>query len=173
MANSISVDVILEYLRKNKLTRAEAAFRGELNDHPDLNGVLQKLTIEDKELSQSTEGASRGKATSETPGTTLRNSEDVYKETSSRSSGEISKELIIKEIECGTGRNGSDCNWKNVQEQKKVNESVGTSDKNFSFANSSEDTIDLYSWKYTPVNGPLVISMTVELPLTSPVWCTL
>ncbi|XP_049396272.1 uncharacterized protein LOC125860374 isoform X2 [Solanum stenotomum] len=155
MANSISVDVILEYLRKNKLTRAEAAFRGELNDHPDLNGVLQKLTIEDKELSQSTEGASRGKATSETPGTTLQNSEDVYKETSLRSSGEISKELIIKEIECGTGRNGSDCNWKNVQEQKKVNESVGTSDKNFSFANSSEDTIDLYSWKYTPVNGPV------------------
>lgn len=155
MANPISVDVILEYLRKNKLTRAEAAFRGELNDHPDLNGVLQKLTIEDKELSQSTEGTSRGKATSETPVTTLRNSEEVYKETSSRSSGEISKELIVKEIECGTGRNGADCNWKNVQEQKKVNESAGTSDKNFSFANSSEDTIDLYSWKYPPVNSPV------------------
>ncbi|KAM3319468.1 putative protein isoform X1 [Capsicum chacoense] len=155
MANSTSVDGILEFLRKNKFARAEAALRGELNNHPDLNGVLQKLTIEDKELSQSTEGASRGKATIETPGTIFRNSEDVYKETSSKNSGEISKELIIKEIECGTGRNGSDCNWKNVQEQKKVNESVGTSDKNFSFASSSEDTIDLYSWKYTPGNGPV------------------
>ncbi|KAJ8537093.1 hypothetical protein K7X08_035494 [Anisodus acutangulus] len=146
MANPTSVDVILEFLRKNKFTRAEAALRGELNNHPDLNDVLQKLTVEDKELSQSTEGA---------PGTTFRNSEDVYKETSSRSSGEISKELIIKEIKCGTGRNGSDINWKNVQEQKKVNESVGTSDKNFNFANSSDDTIDLYSWKYTPGNGPV------------------
>lgn len=155
MGDSNSVDVILEFLRKNKFTRAEAALRNELNNRPDLNGVLQKLTIEDKELSQSSEGANRGKATTETPGTTFPSSEDVYKETSSRSSGEISKELIVKEIECGTGRNGSDCNWKNVQEQKKVNESVGTSDKNFSFANSSEDTIDLYSWKYTPVNGPV------------------
>lgn len=153
MANSTSVDVILEYLRKNKFTRAEAALRGELNNHPDLNGVLQKLTIEDKELSLSTDKASRGKATIEPPGTTFRNSEDVYNETSSRSSGEISKELIVKEIECGTGRNGSDSNWKNVQELKKVNESVGTSDKSFSFANSSDDTIDLYSWKYTPGNS--------------------
>ncbi|CAN4087836.1 unnamed protein product [Withania somnifera] len=155
MANQTSVDVILEFLRKNKFTRAEAALRGELNNHPDLNGVLQKLTIEDKELRQSIEGGSRGKATIETPGTSFRNSEDVYKETSSKSSGEISKELIIKEIECGTGRNGSDCNWKNVQEQKKVGESVGTSDKSFSFPNSSEDAIDMYSWKYTPGNGPV------------------
>ncbi|CAN4085404.1 unnamed protein product [Withania somnifera] len=155
MANSTSVDVILEFLRKNKFTRAEAALRGELNNHPDLNVVLQKLTIEDKELSQSTEGGSMGKTAIETPGTTFRSSEDVYKETSSRSSGEISKELVIKEIECGTVRNSSDCNWKNVQEQKKINESVGTSDKSFSFANSSEDAIDLYSWKYTPGNGPL------------------
>ncbi|KAH7851567.1 hypothetical protein Vadar_013465 [Vaccinium darrowii] len=38
----------IQLLRRNKFTRAEAALRGELGSRPDLNGLIEKLTIEDK-----------------------------------------------------------------------------------------------------------------------------
>ncbi|XP_059300071.1 uncharacterized protein LOC132052514 [Lycium ferocissimum] len=146
MADSTSLDVILEFLRKNKFTGAEAALRGELNKCSDLNGVVEKLTLEDKELSRSLE-ANGGKSTMENLGMTYRNGGEVFKETSSRSSGETSKELIVKEIECGIGRNGSECNLKNVAYVGKKKE----------HNNNAEDTmIDMYSWNYDPSNGSLL-----------------
>ncbi|MCD9642518.1 hypothetical protein HAX54_029359 [Datura stramonium] len=159
MADFTSLDVILEFLRKNKFTGAEAALRGELNKRSDLNGVVEKLTLEDEELSRSLE-ANGGKATMENLGMVCRNGGEVFKETSLRSSGETSKELIVKEIEFGIGRNGSDCNLKNVAyagKKKEHNDSVGTYNKTFSVCNNAEDAlIDMYSWNYSPSNGSFV-----------------
>ncbi|THG10043.1 hypothetical protein TEA_028114 [Camellia sinensis var. sinensis] len=146
MAESSSVDVILEFLRRNKFTRAEAAFRSELNNRPDLNGFLEKLTIKE-ELGKLLEEENRGKATTENQGT------------SNQNTGEVSKELIVMEIEHGSGRNGSESKWKNsasVGERNKLNEPIGTSGKNFTFSKGLEDTVlDLYSWNFNPGNGPV------------------
>ncbi|KAL0357618.1 UNVERIFIED_CONTAM: Serine/threonine-protein kinase ppk5 [Sesamum calycinum] len=130
MADSSSVDDILEYLRRNKFTKAEAALRSELGNRPDLNGILQKLKLDDRELGSSSSEEANG-----------------------------AKELIVKEVECGTGRNGAENKWKSrdtIGEQTMVDVSVGTSDKNFTFSKSSDDTVlDLYSWKYSTGNGPV------------------
>ncbi|CAL9138819.1 unnamed protein product [Musa acuminata var. zebrina] len=77
-----SVDVVLEFLRKNRFSKAEAALRGELNARPDLSGFLQKHLAEEKEEVGRTVG-----------------------EVSSVSA-ESSKEFIIKEIEVGGIGNG-------------------------------------------------------------------
>ncbi|KAM3374512.1 hypothetical protein P3S68_013226 [Capsicum galapagoense] len=159
MADFTSLDAILEFLRKNKFTGAEAALRGEMIKRSDLNGVAEKLTLEDEELSRTLE-ANGGKATRENLGMACRNGGEVLKEASSRSSGETSKELIVKEIECEIGSNGSNCNLKNVTyvgKKKEHNESVGTYNKTLSVCNNAEDTmIDMYSWNYNPSNVSLV-----------------
>ncbi|XP_050216477.1 uncharacterized protein LOC126667532 [Mercurialis annua] len=138
MADSSSVDVILDFLKRNRFTRAEAALRSELTNHPDLNGFLTKLTLEDKESAKVLEEESRSKAGS--------NNQRL----GSRNSFEISNELIVKEIECGTGRNGTESKWRNSalvgDRSDKVNETT--------VANDSEDTmLDLYSWNFNSRNG--------------------
>ncbi|CAN4099209.1 unnamed protein product [Withania somnifera] len=158
MADTTSLDVILEFLPKNKFTGAEAALRGELNIRSGLNGVVEKLTLQDEELSRYLK-ANEGKVTVENFGMACLNGGEVFKETSSRSSGETSKEFIVKEIECGIGINGSDCYLKNVafEKKKELNESVGTYNKIFGVCNNTEDTmIDMYPWNYSPSNGSLV-----------------
>ncbi|GAV74037.1 Pkinase domain-containing protein [Cephalotus follicularis] len=146
MEDPSSVDVILDFLRRNRFTRAEAALRSELYNRPDLNGFLQKLALEDKEPSAVLEEEKRGKSTSEAV-------------SGSPNSGELSKELIVKEIECGTGRNGSESKWRNaasIGERNKPNDMIGTSDKSFTISNRSEDSkLDLCSWNFNPTNGPL------------------
>ncbi|XP_022897164.1 uncharacterized protein LOC111410821 isoform X2 [Olea europaea var. sylvestris] len=156
MADSSSVDVILEFLRRNKFKNAEAALRGELCNRPDLNGVLQTLIIEDKvygsKLSQDVNG---GKVVEEDRKiTSFQNSREGLMETSSsQTNGEFLKELIVKEIECQTEIKGPDCKWENfcsIENQGKVKELVAINGKN------SDDTVHgLYSWKYSPSNGPV------------------
>ncbi|KAM7471049.1 hypothetical protein LguiA_009232 [Lonicera macranthoides] len=145
MADSSSVDVILEFLRRNKFSRAEAALRSELGNRPDLIGFLQNLTLEEKSSCKLLDEANGAIPAAENPGW------------SSRTSNEVSEELIVKEIEYGTGRNGSESKQKNtvsIVERNKPTEPIGTRDKNFSLSNSSEDTIlDLYSLKFNPNNG--------------------
>ncbi|XP_052182252.1 uncharacterized protein LOC127794954 [Diospyros lotus] len=147
MADSSSVNVILDFLRRNKFSRAEAALRSELSNHPDLNGFLEKLTVEEKDSSKLLDEENRSKTTPENEGS------------SNRNIGEVSKELIVKEIECGTGRNGSESKWKNstsIGERNKLSEPIGTSGKNFAFSRSSEDNVlDLYSWNFNPSNNSL------------------
>lgn len=171
MADSSSVDVILEFLKRNNFTRAEAALLSELNNRSDLNGVLQKLTVEDKGLSRPLEEANGGKTGLEHLGKFSKSSGEVSKESRSQGCSEISKELIVKEIECGTGRNGSDTKWKSVAyigDQSKVNASVGTSDKNFTFSKGSDDTVlDLYSWKLGQNNNGPVVSYPNDAPSVS------
>ncbi|KAJ9141596.1 hypothetical protein P3X46_032111 [Hevea brasiliensis] len=138
MADTSSVDVILGFLRRNRFTRAEAALRSELNNHPDLNGFLKKLSFEDKEL---------GKVLEEENGSKPGTDNQVL---GSQNSFEVSNELIIKEIECGTGRNGSESKWRNSalvgEWSGKPNEAIGTID-------SEGSVLDLYSWKFNARNG--------------------
>ncbi|XP_074559078.1 uncharacterized protein LOC141815017 [Curcuma longa] len=82
-----SVDVVLEFLRRNRFTNAEAALRGELNARPDLNGFLQKHLAEEKEEA--------GKTIGEV---------DSVRQQSMNSVG-TSKEFIVKEIEVGVTGN--------------------------------------------------------------------
>ncbi|XP_044466100.1 uncharacterized protein LOC123196229 [Mangifera indica] len=147
MADKGSLDVILEFLRRNRFTRAEAALRSELGNHPDLNGFLEKLNLEEKVSTEVSEEENGSKSASENQGS------------SSRNTSEISKELIVKEIEYGTGRNGSESKWRNAAssgERNKPNEAVGTNEKSFTFSKGSEDNVlDLYSWNnYSSSNGP-------------------
>ncbi|PIN25544.1 Dual-specificity tyrosine-phosphorylation regulated kinase [Handroanthus impetiginosus] len=163
MADSTPVDVILEFLRRNKFTKAEAALRSELGNRPDLNGIIQKLTLDDKGPGNRSSEEVNGSVTAEDDRkiNSAQHSGQSLKDSLTSSSAEASKELIVKEVECGTGRNGSDAKWKSCSttgEQSKVNESVGTSDKNFTFSKGSDDTVlDLYSWKYSTSNGPVTL----------------
>ncbi|XP_020231559.1 uncharacterized protein LOC109812099 [Cajanus cajan] len=145
MADTNSVEVILDFLRRNRFTRAEAALRSELSNCSDVNGFLQKLTLEEKDLRGVLQN-DKGKPVVENQGS------------DSLDGVEVSKELIVKEIECRTGKNAAESKWKTVAptvERNKSNEVVGTSDKNFTFSKSSEDSVlDLYSWKYNLSNGP-------------------
>ncbi|KAM7279864.1 hypothetical protein ACFE04_006998 [Oxalis oulophora] len=130
MSDTNSVDVILEYLRKNRFSRAEEAFRGELGNRPDLNGLLPKLSVEGKEPEKVDAAHSKSESHSRNSG------------------GEVSKELIVKEIECGVGL---DNKW------SKPNEVIGKNDRNFNFSKEPEDSVlDLYSWDFSPSNFPLV-----------------
>lgn len=150
MVDTNSIDVILDFLKRNQFTRAEAALRSELSNHPDLNGLLKELTLEEKGL-----GDTLGVENGDKPMVENRL-------TGSRNNLDVSKELIVKEIECGSGRNGAESKWKNDSEfveRNKSNESVGTSDRNFTFSQGSEDTVlDLYSWKVKSSNGLVGIS---------------
>lgn len=145
MADTSSVDVILEFLRKNRFTRAEAALRSELSGRPDLNGFLRKLSLDEKDLGKVLDGESGKKSTSEN---------QIY---GPQNTSEVSKELIVKEIECGTGRNGSESKWRNsasTGEQSKPNDRTVLSEMSFTFSKGSGDTrLDLHSWNFNPSNG--------------------
>ncbi|KAL3628941.1 hypothetical protein CASFOL_027987 [Castilleja foliolosa] len=143
MADSSRVDVILEFLKKNKYTNAEAALRSELGNRPDLNGILQKLTLDDKDSITKPTGEVNGAIVVEDD-QMIKSSRPIgvknLKDLSASTSAEVaSKELIVKEVECGTG------------------------DKNFTFSNCSEDTVlDLASWKYSTSNGPITFNQSDE-----------
>ncbi|XP_057951930.1 uncharacterized protein LOC131146367 isoform X2 [Malania oleifera] len=150
MADASSVNVILDFLRKNRFTRAEAALRSELSKRPDMNGFLKNFTFDENDLSW-TAGQENGD----------RRQGLEIQGTCSQSSGEVSKELVIKEIECGTTRHGSEGKWKTVAsigEHNEPNEAIGMSDKNFSFSKggSEDNMLDLYAWKLSASNGPVV-----------------
>ncbi|RRT34041.1 hypothetical protein B296_00051797 [Ensete ventricosum] len=84
-----SVNVVLEFLKKNRFTKAEAALRGELNARPDLNGFLQKHLAEEKEV-----------------GRTVGEVDTVRQQSTSSQIAESSKEFVVKEIEVGGIGNG-------------------------------------------------------------------
>ncbi|KAL3835290.1 hypothetical protein ACJIZ3_010026 [Penstemon smallii] len=158
MADSSSVDVILDFLKRNNFSKAEAALRSELGNRPDLNEILQKLKLDDASGSRSREEINGVRIVKEDQkiDTSWHSGEGIkYSPTSS--SAEPSKELVVKEVECGTGRNGSESKSQScglIGEQNNIKESVGKIDKNFTFSKNSDDTVlDLYSWKYS--NGPI------------------
>ncbi|XVF53733.1 hypothetical protein PTKIN_Ptkin05aG0122500 [Pterospermum kingtungense] len=145
MTEPSSVDVILDFLRRNQFTRAEAALQSELSNHPDLNGFLQKLTLEEDS----------GKVLEEKKGKKTAGESHV---SGSRNSDEVSKELIVKEIEYGADRNGSESKLisaVSTAEHSKPYEAKVTSDKSFTFLKKSEDSLlNLQSWNFNASNGP-------------------
>lgn len=147
MAEGSSVDSILEFLRKNQFKSTEAALRSELGNSSDMNGFLRKLTLEEKDINHMM-GEENGD---------IEQSAEGRGAISEQSSGEVSKELVIKEVECGTTRNISESKWKavsSVGERKEVSEASGVSNRGFTFSKGSEDPVhDLYSLKYNPRNG--------------------
>ncbi|XP_042038760.1 uncharacterized protein LOC121784641 [Salvia splendens] len=160
MADSGSVDVILEFLKKNKFTKAEAALRSELGNRPDLNELLQKLMLDDKESSGSGKEVNMAVSGEEDKNTkSARHGVESLKGSFALSTVDSSKELIVKEVDSGTGRNELDKKWKNAgttKKQSKAGENIAASEKNFVFSNGLDDTVlDLYSWKYGTSNGPV------------------
>ncbi|XP_073143613.1 uncharacterized protein [Henckelia pumila] len=159
MADSNPVDGILEFLRRNKFGKAEAALRSELSNRPDLNGILQKLTLNDNEPAcWSGEEANAAKVVEEDrKALSYRRGGEGLSDSKILSSAEASEEIIVKEVECGTWKNASDGKWKSCgsfEERSKVGEFVGISDKNFTFSKSADDVVlDLYSWNYGTNNG--------------------
>lgn len=158
MADSSPADDILEFLRRNNFTKAEAALRSELGNRPDLNGILQKLKLDDKEsCSRSSEEVNGAKLLEEDR--KIKSPQNSGEGLKDSSSAEASKELIVKEVECEIGRKGSESKWKScgtIGERSMINVSVGTSDNNYTFSKSSDDAVlDLCSWKYRTSNGPV------------------
>ncbi|XP_021769593.1 uncharacterized protein LOC110733827 [Chenopodium quinoa] len=143
MDNTGSVDVILEFLQKNGFSRAEAALLNELGNRPDNNG-FQKLTLEEE----------RGKKAVE------ENVESIpvqNHESGSWNSCDVSKELIVKEIECGSTSHGKKSKWNSntsIVEHRTSGEADRVSEKNFSFSKESDDTVlDLCTWRNSQNNG--------------------
>lgn len=160
MADSGSVDVILEFLRKNKFTKAEAALRSELGNRPELAEILQKLMLDDEESGRSVKEVNVSISGEEDKNLkSTRHDAESLKGPFTSSAGESSKELIVKEVDSGTGRNGPEYKWKNagaIGKQGKVVENVAASEKTFAFSNGLDDTVlDLYPWKSSTSNGPV------------------
>ncbi|ONK65343.1 uncharacterized protein A4U43_C07F36140 [Asparagus officinalis] len=88
-----SVDVVLEFLRKNRFTKAEAALKGELGSWPNFDESFDKyLSKERKEVREETRPATNS------------NQQDI----GTRRSNDISQEFIVKDIEGGRSRNRSE-----------------------------------------------------------------
>lgn len=86
-----SVDVVLEFLRKNRFTKAEAALRGELSCRPDSDESSEKsLSKEKKEVREEIKPVTNSR-----------------QQDAGTQSSEFSPEFIIKDIEV-RNRNGSD-----------------------------------------------------------------
>lgn len=155
MADSTPVDDILEFLRRNKFANAEAALRGELGNRHDLNGVLEKLKLDDKESSGRSDEEVNGAKLLEQD-TQLRSSQNIARALKESSSAEASKELIVKVVECEVESYGSEPQQKGcgtVGEQSMVSVSVGTNDTSFTFSKTSDDNV-LDLWKYSTSNAP-------------------
>ncbi|CAN8239656.1 unnamed protein product [Cochlearia groenlandica] len=140
MTDKSSVDGILDFLKKNRFSKAEEALRNELNNRSDLNGFLQKLNLD--EAKDSIERASC-------------NNELMM---SGSRDGEVSKELIVKEIDCVTGTdNASVIKWENGAASEKPSKKetvVASSDTSFTFSKKSGDVVpDSRSCKFTSGNG--------------------
>ncbi|XXG51316.1 hypothetical protein AAC387_Pa02g5119 [Persea americana] len=132
-----SVDSILDFLKLNGFTEAEAALRGELSNRSESNGAISSYVMEGGEDS-------------------VIRVKDQSKGSRGSQSGEISKELIVKEVEGGTVTNGSITKLKSVSvgERSKGGEILGSGEKSAGFARGSENALgDLYSWNINPGNG--------------------
>lgn len=146
MTDQSSVDGILEFLRNNRFSQAEEALRNELNNRSDINGFLQKLKLEDKDSNEKAAG-------------------NELRRSGSRDS-EVSKELIVKEVDCGTSTNGSVIKWENgaTADNPSKKEPVVSSEMSFTFSKNSGDAAappDAHSYEFTSGNGTLERSESV------------
>ncbi|GAB2293218.1 hypothetical protein Dimus_027426 [Dionaea muscipula] len=152
MSDSSSIGNILEYLKKNGFSKAEAALRSEMTNRPDVNG-FQRISYGEKDGCNNVEEQNAEKPIKD-------------QESGPRNRSEVSKELIVKEIECGNTQNLLGSRWKSsgfTSEHNSVSQAMGTSNKSFTFSRGSEDTVlDLQSWKLNPSNDSTEPSRTLS-----------
>ncbi|CAN8258971.1 unnamed protein product [Cochlearia groenlandica] len=133
MEEESSIDSILEFLRRNRFMRAEAALIGELSNNTSSNGCLQKQSFENNGvkkllLDKKVGGSSRGL------GLEKRN--------------QACDESVVKEIQCGDDNSFHDAS---VQTQSGfgANE-AGFWEERFTFSEGLVDTeLDLPPWNHT------------------------
>ncbi|KAL9224350.1 hypothetical protein vseg_000393 [Gypsophila vaccaria] len=158
MEDVSSVDVVLDFLQKKGFSGAEAALRCELGSRPDKNG-FQKLSLEDRE---------RGKKAHEEFVKLYGGNE----ESSSWRSGGSSGELIVKDIDFGTNKNGKETTRKGTttsSEDKTPVVSVGGTDKGFTILRSSNNVLPDYTRKSNQDNSFGNAEFVEEFQKTVPV----
>uniref|UniRef100_A0A7N1A7G1 Protein kinase domain-containing protein n=1 Tax=Kalanchoe fedtschenkoi TaxID=63787 RepID=A0A7N1A7G1_KALFE len=140
--DSSSVDFIVGFLRRNNFTKAEAALISELSNRPDLNGVIQKLSLEEREFS-----AERNVENQNKPGPRTQ-------QLASRGTNEMRKEHIVKEIEHGSWSNDGPISNENGTSSLGEWDNTTTCDEELNFTESREGTmLDLYSSNPYANNG--------------------
>ncbi|TVU45345.1 hypothetical protein EJB05_04830 [Eragrostis curvula] len=92
---SENIDLVLEFLRKNRFAKAEAALRGELTGRGDSNGPTTQRRLADPKAEEEQEGSEVG-------------SNAGPKGAASVRSVDSSREFIVKEIDVGAMPNRSD-----------------------------------------------------------------
>ncbi|XP_074370842.1 uncharacterized protein LOC141711995 [Apium graveolens] len=139
-----SIDMILDFLKMNNFSRAEAALRSELGNRSDLNGFLQNLTLDGEGLENEEKGKDLENGVRKIP--TLQGSGDVS-----------SSEIVVKEVERGPKNGGS-----NNSKLSHTGEQVGNVSRvlpgdvveDFGFLESVDDAPDFYT-KYSISNGSM------------------
>jgi len=91
---SENIDLVLEFLRKNRFAKAEAALRGELTGHANSNGVTTQRRVAELKEDEEQED--------------LVGSNVGPKGAATARSADSSREFIVKEIDVGALPNGSD-----------------------------------------------------------------
>ncbi|KAL8233238.1 hypothetical protein R6Q57_003016 [Mikania cordata] len=126
MADSSSVNVILEFLKSNKFSKAEAALRSEIGNRFDLNRLRQDLKHK------------QGKSS-------LINDE---------SSKEDFVVKVMEHEVARNGSDGKFTNVAFVDDKSKAGEPIGKKEKNCSsLSNSDETGLDIYSRNFSSSNG--------------------
>ncbi|XP_068661470.1 uncharacterized protein [Aristolochia californica] len=146
-----TVEVILDFLKRNQFTRAEAALRGELLSRSDLNLSIQRPSAEEIFLNDPQKEGKSSVGSVTQPGAVA-----------SRTS-EVSKELIIKEVECEATRNGTESKHKTISslEKNKANDLTGR------LTSGSDNTLtDLYSWNFNPGDDGTISNSLSDLQIS-------
>ncbi|CAH2053447.1 unnamed protein product [Thlaspi arvense] len=137
MEDASSIDSILEFLRRNRFMRAEAALISELSNNRSSNGNLQKLNFENNGVSKLLEK----KQASSKRALGLENKSQVS-----------SDELVVKEIQCGAA--ASERNHMTDVSVQTQNGSCGNAgdfwEERFTFSEGLVDNeLDLPPWNHT------------------------
>lgn len=136
MEDSSSVDSILEFLRRNRFMRAEAALISELSNNQSSNGSLQKLNFENKSV---TKLLDKKKQVGSSRALGLEND------------NHISDELVVKEIQCGAASNLHESNRMNdVSVQTQSGNAADFWEERFTFSEGLVDNeLDLPPWNHS------------------------
>lgn len=140
------IDAILDFLKQNQFTQAEAALRRELSKYSESNGSNMVPLPEEIDSSNLMEEAKVGAIAVKHHGMGVEVS----------TSGEISKELIVKEVECRSVSKGFGMNCKpvSVVERNKACAFAGSSEKSAFLTQGSKNALgDSYLWNLNFGNG--------------------
>ncbi|XP_068658333.1 uncharacterized protein [Aristolochia californica] len=144
-----TLEVILDFLRQNQFTRAEAALRGELLSRSDLNLSCQGPSAEERFFNDSSKEEKSSVVSVKQPGAIAPRISEVF------------KELIIKEVECE--RNGTQSKQKTSSsgEKSKADDLTGK------LTSGSDNTLsDLYSWNLNPGDDGTISNSLSDLQIS-------